>query len=84
VIVVGNGDTATDCVATALRQGAVSVTQLVRRPRPAETPRVWPYRSQNEKTDYGQEEAAAVLDRFRRGIRPQAPHTGGLYYRKLL
>ena len=61
VIVVGNGDTATDCVATALRQGAVSVTQLVRRPRPAETPRVWPYRSQNEKTDYGQEEAAAVF-----------------------
>ncbi len=60
VIVVGNGDTATDCVATALRQGAVSVTQLVRRPRPAETSRVWPYRSQNEKTDYGQEEAAAV------------------------
>ena len=61
VIVVGNGDTATDCVATALRQGAVSVTQLVRKPRPAETPRVWPYRSQNEKTDYGQEEAAAVF-----------------------
>ena len=61
VIVVGNGDTATDCVATALRQGAVSVTQLVRRPRPAETPRVWPYRAQNEKTDYGQEEAAAVF-----------------------
>ena len=61
VIVVGNGDTATDCVATALRQGAVSVAQLVRRPRPAETPRVWPYRSRNEKTDYGQEEAAAVF-----------------------
>ena len=61
VIVVGNGDTATDCVATALRQGAASVTQLVRRPRPAGTPRVWPYRSQNEKTDYGQEEAAAVF-----------------------
>ena len=63
VIVVGNGDTATDCVATALRQGAASVAQLVRRPRPAETPRLWPYRSQNEKTDYGQEEAAAVFGR---------------------
>ncbi len=60
VIVVGNGDTATDCVATALRQGAVSVTQLVRKPRPAEAERVWPYRPQGEKTDYGQEEAAAV------------------------
>ncbi len=61
VIVVGNGDTATDCVATALRQGAASVTQLVRKPRSAETPRFWPYRPKNEKTDYGQEEAAAVM-----------------------
>ncbi len=61
VIVVGNGDTATDCVATALRQGAASVTQLVRKPRSAETPRVWPYRPKNEKTDYGQEEAAAIF-----------------------
>ena len=61
VIVVGNGDTATDCVATALRQGAASVTQLVRKPRSSEMPRIWPYRSKNEKTDYGQEEAAAVM-----------------------
>ena len=61
VIVVGNGDTATDCVATALRQGAASVTQLVRKPRSAETERIWPYRPKNEKTDYGQEEAAAVF-----------------------
>ena len=60
VVVVGNGDTATDCVATALRQGAASVTQLVRKPRPAENARVWPYRPTGEKTDYGQEEAAAV------------------------
>ena len=29
VIVVGNGDTATDCVGTALRQGCASVTQGV-------------------------------------------------------
>ena len=59
VVIVGNGDTATDCVATALRQGAASVTQLVRRPRPDSSPRVWPYRAAGEKTDYGQEEAAA-------------------------
>ena len=57
VIIVGNGDTATDCVATALRQGAKSVTQLVRRPRPENTPKVWPYPSAGEKVDYGQEEA---------------------------
>ena len=61
VIVVGNGDTATDCVATALRQGAASVAQLVRRPKPQAAARVWPYRAAGEKTDYGQEEAAAIL-----------------------
>ena len=32
VVVVGTGDTAGDCVATALRQGCRSVVQLVRRP----------------------------------------------------
>lgn len=61
VVVVGNGDTATDCVATALRQGAKSVTQLVRRAKPQDAVRVWPYKSTGEKTDYGQEEAIAVM-----------------------
>ena len=60
VVIVGNGDTATDCVATAVRQGAKSVTQLVRKPRPADTPRIWPYKSTKEKVDYGQEEAAGI------------------------
>ncbi|WP_297999597.1 glutamate synthase subunit beta [uncultured Oscillibacter sp.] len=32
VVIVGTGDTAGDCVATALRQGCRSVVQLVRRP----------------------------------------------------
>ena len=32
VVIIGTGDTASDCVATALRQGCRSVTQLVRRP----------------------------------------------------
>ena len=63
VIVIGNGDTATDCVATAIRQGAVSVTQLVRKPAPKNTERVWPYRSRTGAPDYGQEEAAAVFGR---------------------
>lgn len=61
VLVVGNGDTATDCVATALRQGAKTVTQLVRKPRPVEAGRVWPYCSSGEKTAYGQEEAFALF-----------------------
>ncbi len=58
VIVIGNGDTATDCVATAIRQGAVSVTQLVRKPAAAPA-HVWPYHSRSGKPDYGQEEALA-------------------------
>ena len=33
-IVVGGGDTASDCVGTAFRQGALSVTQLDIRPCP--------------------------------------------------
>ena len=33
VVIIGTGDTAGDCVATALRQGCKSVTQLVRRKR---------------------------------------------------
>ncbi len=32
VVIIGTGDTASDCVATAIRQGCRSVTQLVRRP----------------------------------------------------
>src|SRR5690606_9501472 len=36
VVVVGGGDTASDCVGTAFRQGAVRVTQLDIRPRPPE------------------------------------------------
>ena len=59
VVVIGNGDTATDCVATAIRQGAVSVKQLVRKPAPAGGARVWPYHARSGAPDYGQEEAIA-------------------------
>ena len=61
VVIVGNGDTATDCVATALRQGAAGVVQLVRKPKPPAAERLWPYPAAGEKTDYGQEEAASVF-----------------------
>ena len=56
VIIVGTGNTASDCVATSLRQGCVSVRQLVRRPMEdyllpdGSLPR-----------DYAQEEAAALF-----------------------
>ena len=36
VVVVGGGDTASDCIGTAFRQGAVAVTQLDVRPQPPE------------------------------------------------
>lgn len=46
VLVIGGGDTGSDCVGTAIRQGAVSVTQIEIMPKPPEnenpaTP--WPY-----------------------------------------
>jgi len=58
VVVIGTGDTASDCVATALRQGCVSVTQLVRRPEAD-------YLSPDGTlpADYAHEEALAALGR---------------------
>jgi len=36
VVVIGGGDTGSDCVGTSIRQGALSVTQLEILPRPPE------------------------------------------------
>jgi glutamate synthase (NADPH/NADH) small chain len=63
VIVIGGGDTGTDCVGTAIRQGAKSVTQLEILPRPPDTRAAdnpWPQWPKVYKMDYGQEEAAAL------------------------
>src|ERR1035437_6692703 len=63
VIVIGGGDTGTDCVGTSIRQGATTVTQLEILPRPPETRAVdnpWPQWPKVYKMDYGQEEAAAL------------------------
>jgi glutamate synthase (NADPH) small chain len=46
VVVIGGGDTGSDCVGTSNRHGAVSVTQFELMPQPPErenTPLVWPY-----------------------------------------
>jgi glutamate synthase (NADPH/NADH) small chain len=46
VVVIGGGDTGSDCVGTSHRQGAASVTQLERLPRPPEREDkgvTWPY-----------------------------------------
>lgn len=64
VLVIGGGDTGNDCVGTAVRHGCASVTQLEMMPklpdrRTGDNP--WPQWPRICKTDYGQEEAAAVF-----------------------
>ncbi|TIQ16030.1 MAG: glutamate synthase, partial [Mesorhizobium sp.] len=61
VVVVGGGDTASDCVGTAFRQGAVRVTQLDIRPQPPEREdklSVWPYWATKMRTSSSQAEGA--------------------------
>jgi glutamate synthase (NADPH/NADH) small chain len=62
VVVIGGGDTGTDCVGTAMRQGCRSLAQIEILPRPPverapDNP--WPEWPRVYKLDYGQEEAAA-------------------------
>ena len=64
VIVIGGGDTGTDCVGTALRHGCKSLVQFEILSQPPEvrapdTP--WPQWPKVYRLDYGQEEAAAVF-----------------------
>lgn len=63
VIVIGGGDTGTDCVGTALRHGCRSLLQLEIVPRPPlqrapDNP--WPQWPKVYRLDYGQEEAQAL------------------------
>jgi glutamate synthase (NADPH/NADH) small chain len=63
VIVIGGGDTGTDCVGTSLRHGCKSLVQFEILPKPpderaADNP--WPQWPKVYKLDYGQEEAAAL------------------------
>ena len=60
VVVIGGGDTGTDCVATALRQGCRSVVQFEILERPPDTRRPdnpWPEWPRVYRLDYGHEEA---------------------------
>ena len=64
VVVIGGGDTGNDCVGTAVRQGARSVRQLEFMPAPPERRlpgNPWPEWPNVRKTDYGQEEAIALM-----------------------
>ncbi|NLG10261.1 MAG: glutamate synthase subunit beta [Coriobacteriaceae bacterium] len=64
VVVIGGGDTGTDCVATAIRQGAVSVVQLEIMPEASlqrQPGNPWPLWPRVKKTDYGQLEALEIF-----------------------
>ncbi len=66
VIVIGGGDTGTDCVGTSLRHRCRSVNQIEIMPRPPacrQTDNPWPQFPRIYKTDYGQDEAAALFGR---------------------
>lgn len=61
VIVIGGGDTGTDCVGTSLRHGCKSITQLEIMPQPPDEraeDNPWPEWPKVYLMDYGQEEAA--------------------------
>ena len=66
VVVIGGGDTGTDCVGVSLRHGCTSIAQLEIMPRPpdvrpADNP--WPEWPRTFRTDYGQEEAREIFGR---------------------
>jgi glutamate synthase (NADPH/NADH) small chain len=64
VVVIGGGDTGTDCVGTSMRHGCRSLLQLeiLARPPDQRAPdNPWPQWPKVYKLDYGQEEAAAIF-----------------------
>ncbi|HWQ73900.1 MAG TPA: glutamate synthase subunit beta [Syntrophomonas sp.] len=64
VIVIGGGDTGTDCVASAVRQHCHSVRQFEIMPEPPDrrikSSNPWPEWPRKQKTDYGQAEAMSI------------------------
>lgn len=63
VVIIGGGDTGTDCVGTSLRHGCKSVMQIEILPKPSDQrpgDNPWPQWPKIFRADYGQEEAAAM------------------------
>jgi glutamate synthase (NADPH/NADH) small chain len=61
VVVIGGGDTGSDCIGTSVRQGAVSVTQLEILPRPPDRENkalTWPDWPLRLRTSHAHEEGA--------------------------
>lgn len=80
VVIIGGGDTGTDCVGTSVRHGCRSVTQLEIMAKPpmeraANNP--WPEWPKVYKMDYGQEEAAAKFGADPRVYLTTATHFEG-------
>jgi glutamate synthase (NADPH) small chain len=80
VVVIGGGDTGTDCVGTSIRHGCNSLVQLEIMPQPpmqraANNP--WPEWPKVYKLDYGQEEAAAQFGADPRVYTTTATHFEG-------
>jgi glutamate synthase (NADPH) small chain len=73
VVILGGGDTGSDCLGTSLRQGARSVTQIELLPRPPERSGpglsswpLWPwvYRVSSSQEEGGEREFAVLTKRF--------------------
>lgn len=62
VVVIGSGDTAVDCVATAVRMGCSEVVQFLEETREsaAKPQTEWPGKANIFKVEYGHEEAVVM------------------------
>lgn len=64
VVVIGGGDTGTDCIGTAVRHGAAAIVnlELLSKPPTSRAPgNPWPYYPRVFKVDYGHAEATSVF-----------------------
>lgn len=88
VVIIGGGDTGTDCFGTALRQGAVSVSQFDIGPKPPKSrgastpwptyPRVWRVASAHEEGEYRVtgNESAEEIERLGLAARAEGDELG--------
>src|ERR1051326_682015 len=70
VVIIGGGDTGTDCVGTSMRHGCKSLVQIEILPRPPDErakDNPWPEWPKVYRLHYGQEEAAAKIGADPRG-----------------
>ncbi len=61
MVVIGGGDTGSDCIGTSIRQGAASVTNFELLPQPPDQenkPLTWPYWPMKLRTSSSHEEGA--------------------------